>query len=290
MKVTKKLVQYIYTCIKDIVLIKVSPLLTPKKNISLGKEVYEGPFKKISICTTCMGRTMHLKKTYLKNIKDNINYPDIEFVLLNYGSKDDMESWAKDNLSAYIDKGIVKYYHTDQPEKFHACKAKNLAHRLAAGDILVNMDADNYAGKDFAFYVNHVFKNTTSISCQFAGKGFRFFDTCGRIALLKEQFDQVGGYNEALAPFAGEDIDLLKRLEVLDIKIKVIDIVNFLRTVKHDNKLRLKNLGNDSMDDMRQYNRNLTQKHVTEKRPKVNINGYTKYKVYKNFSTEWNEV
>jgi len=290
MSVSINLVRSIYTYIKDLILIKVSPILTPRKNVLLGKEVYEGPFKKISICTTCMGRTMHLKKTYLKNIKDNINYPDIEFVLLNYGSKDDMEAWAKDNLSEYIDKGIVKYYHTDQPEKFHACKAKNLAHRLATGEILVNMDADNYSGQDFAFYVNHTFKNSSSISCQFAGKGFRFFDTCGRIALLKDQFDKVGGYNEALAPFAGEDIDLLKRLEILGIKINVIDVVNFLRTVKHDNKLRLKNLGNDSMDGMRQFNRDLTQKHVSEQRPQVNTNGFTKYKVYKNFSAEWYEL
>ncbi len=64
---------------------------------------------KISICTTCMDRLAQLKETYIKNIEDNINYPNLEFVLLNYNSKDDLDTWAISDLKPYIDKGIVNY-------------------------------------------------------------------------------------------------------------------------------------------------------------------------------------
>jgi glycosyltransferase involved in cell wall biosynthesis len=233
-----------------------------------------------------MDRTIHLKKTYVNNVVNNLDYPNIEFILLNYGSKDDMEDWAKGNLSEFIEKGIVKYYHTTEPEKFHACKAKNLAHRLATGDILVNLDADNYLGKNFAHYVNYCFRINDKISCQFAGKGFRFFDTCGKIALTRDDFINSGGYNEELAPFAGEDIDLLKRLEVMGNSITVVPIINFLRTVKHDNKLRLKNIGNNTMEDMRRINKCLTEKYVTNNKYRVNIEGFTPYTVTENFSAK----
>ena len=59
---------------------------------------HRGPYKKpvtkqykISFCTNCMGRTDDLKQTYLQNIEDNKEYPNVEFVLLNYNSKDDID-------------------------------------------------------------------------------------------------------------------------------------------------------------------------------------------------------
>lgn len=47
-------------------------------------------FYSISFCTVCMNRTLHLKETLIKNIRDNSAYPNLEYVLLNYGSKDEM--------------------------------------------------------------------------------------------------------------------------------------------------------------------------------------------------------
>jgi hypothetical protein len=37
---------------------------------------------------------------------------------------------------------------------FKWLRAKNIAHQIATGDIVCNLDADNYTGKDFAFYIN----------------------------------------------------------------------------------------------------------------------------------------
>ena len=68
--------------------------------------------RKISICTNCMGRTYDLKRTYLKNIADNLDYPNVEFVLLNYNSKDDMDEWVKRYLSVFIEDGVVTVSYT----------------------------------------------------------------------------------------------------------------------------------------------------------------------------------
>ena len=48
---------------------------------------------KISFCTTCKERLRHLKQTLPKNIKDNSNYPFIEFVILDYNSQDGLGDW-----------------------------------------------------------------------------------------------------------------------------------------------------------------------------------------------------
>ena len=51
--------------------------------------------KKISFCTVCMNRLQYLMQTLPVNIAGNIDYPNLEFVVLNYNSKDDMENWIR---------------------------------------------------------------------------------------------------------------------------------------------------------------------------------------------------
>lgn len=52
--------------------------------------------KHITFCTTCMNRTEDLKQTYLKSIKTAITVDkNTKFVLLNYNSTDDLDTWVK---------------------------------------------------------------------------------------------------------------------------------------------------------------------------------------------------
>src|ERR1700748_3109986 len=99
--------------------------------------------KKISICTVCMNRLMHLSETLPRNIRENMDYPNVEFVVLNYNSRDDMDNWIKYNMMDYIRSGILKYYKTTEPAYFDRSHSKNMALRLATGDILCMVDADN---------------------------------------------------------------------------------------------------------------------------------------------------
>ena len=67
---------------------------------------------KISFCTSCTKRLHHIKETFISNLENNIDYGDIEFVLLNWNSQDGMNEWVQQNLKGYIDDGVVKYLHT----------------------------------------------------------------------------------------------------------------------------------------------------------------------------------
>ena len=67
---------------------------------------------KISFCTTCMGRLHDLKVTLPFNIKDNQDYDDLEFVILDYNSGDNLWDWMKNNMSHEIEIGKVSYYRT----------------------------------------------------------------------------------------------------------------------------------------------------------------------------------
>ncbi|KKL80749.1 hypothetical protein LCGC14_2001600, partial [marine sediment metagenome] len=49
---------------------------------------------KISFCTTCMGRLYNLKETLPKNIEANGEYPNVEFVILDYNSSDGLGDWV----------------------------------------------------------------------------------------------------------------------------------------------------------------------------------------------------
>lgn len=279
-----KRIKTFYQWAKEFFLVKVTPYLIPNQDVDLGQEIYNDPYSKISICTTCMGRTMHLKKTYIKNIEDNLSYPNIEFVLLNFGSNDSMDAWVREHLKEYINRGIVMYYHTQEPRKFHASKAKNLSHRLSSGEILVNLDADNYLGKDFAFFTNYLFQRKKNIFLHFSGRGFRYYDTCGRIAVKREDFFKVGGYNEAFKSMAYQDIDFIKRLEVTELRSIRVDHINFLRTIKHGSDLRVANVDEDDLDSMRQHNIQIAHQELMKGKYRVNLNGFQPYEVRKNFS------
>ena len=43
-------------------------------------------YNHISFCTTIMNRTDDLKETLPKNIEDNLDYPNLEFLILDYNS------------------------------------------------------------------------------------------------------------------------------------------------------------------------------------------------------------
>lgn len=163
---------------------------------------------KISLCTTCMNRAFDLKKTLPKNIEDNKDYPNLEFVVLDYNSQDDLEQWMKDNMMSHIESGRVVYYKTTTPKFYSMTKSRNLAFRLASGDTVNNVDADNYVHKGFAAYLN-VLANQFTEKVIFS-KGKRMLR--GRLGFWKHEFmDELKGYNEKMEDYGRDDHDLLNR-------------------------------------------------------------------------------
>ena len=146
-----------------------------------------------------MNRLFHLKETYLKNIEHASTYPDAEFVLLDYNSNDGLEDWVKENLKEHIESGRVKFYQTKEPKYWVAAHAKNIAHKMATGDVLCNIDCDVLMPKGFCEYVENLFSGDHRIVMAFESKDPYGHDgCCGIVAAKREDFYSVNGYDESI--------------------------------------------------------------------------------------------
>lgn len=184
-------------------------------------QIWNGQFNKpiekkysISFCTTCMGRLYNLKETLPKNIESNSDYENLEFVVLDYNSNDGLGDWVKNNMMNHIESGRLSYYRTIEPINFSMSHSRNIAFKVARGEIVNNLDADNFTfndnetGESWASYLNRL-ANQCDQKVIFA-KGKRSMH--GRIGFYKNEFiDLLGGYDEQLFGYGHDDHDLVKR-------------------------------------------------------------------------------
>ena len=260
-----------------------------KYNIEkLPAEIYTPKkFYSVSLCITCMNRLFHLKETIEQNIQDNASYPNIEFVLIDYNSQDGLEEYVKENLMRYIDKGILNYYKTTEPKKFHASYAKNLSHALAQGEIICNLDGDNYTGKDFAFYLNYLFnqKGENNIY-QFFKRPY--WGTVGRLSFYRDNFFKLGGYDEDLLPIGHEDLDLVNRARNMGINLEQTQVENFLKYLSNTTKEKAENCTDTNEDYYSLLNANIETSNENIRNGKLvaNPGGMKNFVVYKNFQKQ----
>jgi len=188
-------------------------------------KLWDGSFKKevkkyykISFCTTCMGRLCDLRETLLLNIEHSKSYSNLEFVLLNYNSKDELEEWVKENLMEHIESGRLVYYKTEEPEFFDMSHAKNIVSKLASGDIINNLDADNWVynikkeKQEFDMSWAHYLNKTAN---EFPEKAIFVKSNRvphGRMGFYKKDFvELLGGYDENFKSYGYEDYDIVER-------------------------------------------------------------------------------
>ena len=231
---------------------------------------------KISFCTTCMGRLHHLKETLPQNLINNADYPNTEFVILAYGDRE-VYDWVKDAYPEEIKTGRIKLAFTEQ-EYFRMAHAKNVAHRLGTGDVLVNLDADNVTGKDFAGWLNKEFSKNPDrvIRCttkdklrrKIAGKPIKSFD--GRIAVHAQNFAKLHGYNERLNAWGGDDGDFEVRANASGLRTLPLPALQYGSILPHSNESRYTNMSNDdvekSLSNLAKGGNNLLNRVETVKR------------------------
>jgi hypothetical protein len=190
-----------------------------------------------------MDRLHHLRQTLPVNITDNENYENLEFILLDYNSSDALEEYVKTNLSIYIETGKLIYCKTFTPKFFHRSHSRNLAFKLATGDLICNIDADNFTGKNFANYINESFEKEENIFLTTLGDTNRKYqkDTLGRICVKREDFYNIKGYDERMVSYGFEDYDFANRLELSGVKRSLICKEENLQAINHEQKERISN-------------------------------------------------
>lgn len=181
-----------------------------------GKEVsiWDGEFTvgvtrdyRISLCTTCMGRLHDLARTLPKNIDANRDYPRVEFIVLDYNSDDGLEDWMRRNMQEQIESGLVTYCRTTEPQYYSMSHSRNLAFLVASGDIVNNVDADNWVKAGFVSYLNRL-ANQCPRKAIFARRDRSIH---GRLGFFKDEWEQLGGYDEQMDGWGFEEVDLCWR-------------------------------------------------------------------------------
>ena len=213
----------------------------------------------IAFCTTCKGRTVHLKETLPQNLADNADYANCKFIILDYNSQDDLLAYLKANHLREIESGRLVVYSFREPGPFHMAQAKNLAMRcgiLEGADIVVTLDADNFTGPGFAHYIADLFENedehiflcpgvftNSSGRTVFApGGGFvvvRNRGIAGRLVIRGQDFIKAGGYDNKFDTWRGEDMDLKARLLNMGYAARTIEPL-YLNAIRHGSGLRFK--------------------------------------------------
>jgi hypothetical protein len=161
---------------------------------------------KISFCTTCCNRFYQLQQTFEANLELISRDAGTEWVILNFNSRDALHDFMMERLPDLPGNVVYARDLIDRP--WHSSIAKNVAHRLASGDVLFNLDGDNYIA-DALDLVRPQFAN--GIKGLHLWSGVRRDGTFGRIAFAREVFYELGGYDESFHPVAFQDCDLLLR-------------------------------------------------------------------------------
>lgn len=178
----------------------------------------------------------------------------MEFVVLNYNSQDDLHEWIMGDpeMREHMQSGVLKYWRTTEPEEYHSAHAKNMAHRLATGDVLCNADADNFLGFNFANFLYEQFSQDMNLVMNPSRDVLRSPEidngVCGRVAMTSDHFHMIGGYDEARKGWGGDDTNLLHRAQAYGLKYVRFDTPKYLSVIAHSDEDRVSNMGADNAE------------------------------------------
>jgi glycosyltransferase involved in cell wall biosynthesis len=169
--------------------------------------------KEISFCITCKNRMHQMVQTLKTNLENNAMHKSlVEFVLVDLGSTDGLQNWVLSDFAQELNEGYLKYYYTGEMKNWHASVAKNTSHYYAGGDFLVNLDCDNFTGRNGGYFVYEKLKRYGPKLLMHQFNGAWMGGTYGRIGVSRKYFEAIGGYNESFEPMGYQDLDLLCRL------------------------------------------------------------------------------
>ncbi len=150
--------------------------------------------------TTCKGRLGHLQQT----LPRVAGQPGVSCVVVDYACPDNAADWVAANFPQVA---VVRV--TGDPG-FHLARARNLGAQAADAPWLAFFDADILWSREFAGTVipglqkGHFYR-AQPVTPQ----------TWGSVICHRQDFDAIGGYDEAFRGWGGEDDDLLARLAML---------------------------------------------------------------------------
>lgn len=224
---------------------------------------------KISYCTTCCNRLWQLVQTLPDNLKNLKN--DEEIILVDYGSKDNLDLYIGSNEFFYefLKNGKLTFVQVLDVDKYNCPKAKNIAHRLAKGKFLVNLDADNSNFQIRKKILSNEKSNNSILhfKCSYENEGCK--GTYGKICVPRKIFYMLGGHDEYFLPTAYQDTDLLERAKATG--IEVIEDPILIDSIQNTMNEKVKETGFNDWWKCLEVNRKISLENLSKKKYIANI-------------------
>ena len=174
--------------------------------------------------TTCKGRLHHLKQT----LPRVVGQPGVSCVVVDYACPDNTTDWVLANFPQ------VRVVRVTGETGFSVTRARNLGAQAADAPWLAFFDADILWSPELA---------TTVIPQLQPGHFYRAkpvtLQTWGSVICHRQDFEALGGYDEAFAGWGGEDDDLLARLSMLG-RIPAGFPAELINEIPHDDAARVR--------------------------------------------------
>jgi hypothetical protein len=123
------------------------------------------------------------------------------------------------------------------------CRPKNIIHRQATKDIVVNLDADNRLSIFYLYALSQLKPNEYLYVRE--GGIYNTENVGGRIGIYRDKFIALGGYDEHLSDGWGfEDDDIVRRAHFFGLTPRWLFPAVIGNTVIHPDALRTLNLKN----------------------------------------------
>lgn len=216
-----------------------------------------------------MGRLDHVQQTLLANIESNRDYPAAEFVLLDYGSNDGLADWVRSTAYTLIVEGKLVYGRVDGVSYYSHSHSKNVAFLAASGEIVCNIDADNLMPPGFAFHLNDVIHRSPRVVASFDKVPY---NTLGRLAMRREDFIRVGGYDEEFEGWGWDDKDLKARLIASGCQLEWME-PQFAQFLPHDDGRRVENMRREHQARRQTSDRNAARSRANLEAGRIVANG-----------------
>jgi glycosyltransferase involved in cell wall biosynthesis len=153
---------------------------------------------KFSIVTTCKGRLSDLKQSLPTFLAQN----GAEVIVVDYDCPDGTRTYVAEHYPQ------VRVVAIENKPIFNISQARNAGAAQAVGDVLVFLDADMLIGAGFLDYLAANMERG-SYGNFAAGVANSARGSC---AVDRSLFEEVGGYDEVIEGYGGEDLDLYARL------------------------------------------------------------------------------
>jgi glycosyltransferase involved in cell wall biosynthesis len=182
----------------------------------------------LSLITTCKNRLPHLKQT----LPLMLQQPRAEVIVVDYGCEQGTAAWVKEHHPA------ARLVQVNDDPVFCVARARNMGAKIASHEMLCFVDADVLMHLEFGKWLE-LNQDPNAFYLYTEPKAI---ELVGFLIVAREHFFKVGGYDEAITGWGGEDSDLYDRLAMTGLSQSPVPNES-ISSISHGDELR--QLGKD---------------------------------------------